>query len=209
MPGGPGGFPGGPGGFPGGPGGPGGFPPPPFPGPGGPGGFPPPPFPGPGPFPPGPFPIPIPIPIPIPFPPGPGPFPPGPFPGFVTVFINGGRFFPWITNSYRVRHFPGMNIAQALSSTGVVRINNNGRIVSVNGVVITGSVDTILRLNGRRIPESLLYFPVQSGESVGLELFVGPIGTPRNDDDSFQPYPEVIENNLEALQRLEETEQQG
>lgn len=102
-----------------------------------------------------------------------------------------------------------MNVAQALASTGVVRINNNGRIISVNGVVVAGSTDTILRLNGRRIPESLIFIPIQSGDTVGLELFVGPIGTPRNDEDGFQPYPEVIENNLEALQRLEEADQQG
>lgn len=162
------------------------FPPPPPPGP-----FPP--FPGPGPFP-----LPIPLPIPIP-----GPFPPN-F-GFVTVVVNGGNFYPWITNSYSVRHFPGMNIGQALASTGVVRFNVNGRIISVNGIVIAGNVEVILRLNGRPIPQTLLNLPIQSRDVVGLEVFVRVL---RGNEWGSDQLSGILENNFEELQRLEEEDQQ-
>ncbi|MBP3967405.1 hypothetical protein [Paenibacillus lignilyticus] len=123
------------------------------------------------------------------------------------VVINGGTFFPWVTQVYNVRHFPNMTLAQALAGTGVVRFGNNGRIISVNGVATVGSVDTILRLNGRRIPESLLYLPVQFNDTVGLELTVSPFGGPRGDDEHFGLHPDQIENNYEQLKLLEENNQ--
>ncbi|WP_188996615.1 hypothetical protein [Paenibacillus nasutitermitis] len=184
----------------------------PVPGGGGPGTFPP--GPGPGPFPPGPG----------PFPPGPGPFPPGPFPpgpgpippfpipfppfpvplpNFVTVVINGGRFFPWVTQAYRVRHFPGMSVYQALAATGVVQFNRNGQIAFVNGVAVAGDVGTIVSLNGRRIPPSLFYLPVQAGDSVGLDLILTGSGTviPRTLPDTpyALPYNLEIVNNYDHI----------
>ena len=167
----------------GGPGGPG------FPG--GPGHFP-------GPFP-GPFPIPFPIPIPIPIGPGPGPFPFPQYP-FVRVIINGGNFFPRATTAFLIRHFPGMSIGQTLAASGVVRFSPNGRIVFVNGVAIGGPVNVIVRLNGRPIPQTLLTFPVQSGDTVELELIVT---GPRVDEFSSHPLASRVENNFDELQRLE------
>ncbi|MEV5029376.1 hypothetical protein [Paenibacillus sp. LPE1-1-1.1] len=186
FPPGPGPFPPGPGPFPPGPGpfppGPGPFPPGPGPFPPGPGPFPP----GPGPFPPGPgpfppprppFPFPFPIPFPIPF-----PFPPGPQ-ASVTVVINGGRAFPYVTQAYRVRFRPGLTIYQALAETGVVRFNFNGQIISVSGIPIGGNISYQLQLNGRVIPASLLNFPLQRNDSVALQLFYNPF--PREDGDEF------------------------
>ncbi|WP_187768106.1 hypothetical protein [Paenibacillus sp. PL91] len=207
-PGGPGGFPPGPGPFPPGPGpfppGPGPFPPGPGPFPPGPGPFPPGPGPfppGPGPFPPGPGPFP---PGPGPFPPGPGPFPPGPGPfpfpfpipfpipfpfppvpqASVTVVINGGRIFPYVTQAYRVPFRPGLSIYQALAETGVVRFNFNGQIVSVSGIPIGGNISYRLLLNGRIIPATLLNFPVQRNDSVALELIFRPF--PREEDSEAE-----------------------
>ncbi|MFB9325784.1 hypothetical protein ACFFSY_07575 [Paenibacillus aurantiacus] len=189
--------------------GPGPFPPPPgpgpFPPPPGPGPFPPPP--GPGPFPPGPGPFPPPPP-PGPFPPGPGPFPPFPIPiplpiplppgpgRFVTVVVNGGIAFPWVTNSYRIPHFPGQTIYQALAATGSVRFGPGGRIVSVGGVSIGGGVLVQLLLNGQRIPQSLLSFPVHAGDVVAVQLFLA--GTGQQREDYAQPiHNEAYTNPLQ------------
>ncbi|NBD27548.1 hypothetical protein [Paenibacillus glycinis] len=98
-----------------------------------------------------------------------------------------------------------MNVGQALASTGVVRFGNNGRIISVNGVVIAGNVDLVLRLNGRPIPQTLLYLPVHRGDSVGLELFVT---GPRSNDPDAPAFPGQVENNFDELQRLEAEEAQ-
>ncbi|MFC4098588.1 hypothetical protein [Paenibacillus xanthanilyticus] len=197
--------------------GPGPFPPPPPPGPGpwppGPGPFPPPPPPGPGPWPPGPGPFPPPPPPgPGPWPPGPGPWPPGPgpwpipfplpiptplppFPGnFVTVVLNGGTAFPWVTNSYRVPHFPGQTVYQALAATGAVRFGPSGRIVAVGGVSTGEGVLVQLLLNGRRIPQSLLSFPVQAGDAVAVQLYLGGPGSlPR--EDYAQPVSNEVYTN--------------
>lgn len=143
------------------------FPTPPAPSP-----FPPPPFPGPGPGPgPGPFP---PFPGPGPFPPfpGPGPFPPFPGPRFVTVVINGGRQFPWLTRSYSIRWSQGVTVRQALQATGVVQFGFGGGIVSVGGVY-TGpgsNIREVIRLNGRVIPIGWLNVPIQWNDAIGLEL---------------------------------------
>ncbi|MFX3631313.1 MAG: hypothetical protein ACE3L7_18615 [Candidatus Pristimantibacillus sp.] len=181
FPPGPGPFPPGPGPFPPGPGpfppGPGPFPPGPGPFPPGPGPFPP----GPGPFPPGPgpFPGPFPFPFPVPFP-FPFPFPPG-IPATVSVFINGGRFFPNVTQGYRIRFRPGITIYQALAQTGVIRFTFNGQISSVNGIPIGGPISYILRLNGRVIPSTLLNFPLQRNDTVQLELIFSPSSRPEDD----------------------------
>ncbi|NBC73172.1 hypothetical protein GT003_29780 [Paenibacillus sacheonensis] len=106
---------------------------------------------------------------------------------------------------YTVRHFPGMSVGQALISTGVVRISNNGRIISVSGVAVTGSVEAILRLNGRPIPHTLLNLPIQNGDSVGLELIVRVL---RGEEQDALPLSGQVENNFEQLQRLEAEEQQ-
>ncbi len=98
-----------------------------------------------------------------------------------------------------------MSIGQALALTGVVRFSNNGRIISVNGVFIAGNVDTILRLNGRPIPQTLLYLPVHRGDVVGLQLVVT---GPRGEEEYAPLLAEQVENNFEQLQRLEEEEQQ-
>ena len=163
-------------------------------------------FPGPGPFP---FPVPVPIPVPGPGPfptpvpiPGPGPFPPSQAP-FVTVFINGGAAFPAITNSYAVAYFPGMSVAQALAATGVVRFDNNGFIIAVNGIPVTGNVNVIVRLNGSQIPQTLLTFPVQNNDTVGLDLV---ITGPRSRESETLQLLGQVENNYELLQRLEAEE---
>jgi len=137
----------------------------------GPGPFPP--FPGPGPFPPFPGPGPFPpFPGPGPFPPSPGPFPPFPAQRFVTVFINGGRQFPWLTRTFNIPHRFGMTVRQALAATGTVQFGLGGQIVSVGGVY-TGpgsNIRTTVRLNGRFIPPGLLNTPVQPGGFISLEL---------------------------------------
>ncbi|WP_090639073.1 hypothetical protein [Paenibacillus sp. UNC496MF] len=117
--------------------------------------------------------------------------------------MNGGGFFPWLTSAYNVRHFPGMNVGQALASTRIVRFANNGRIIAVDGVVIAGNVEVIVRLNGRPIPQTLLFLPVRAGDFVGLELFVR---GPRADEAAFD-YASQVENNFAELQRLEAEEQ--
>lgn len=167
---GPGLFPPGPGPFPPGPGpgpfppGPGPFPPGPLPPGPGPGPFPP----GPGPFPPGPFPLPIPLPIP-----GPGPFPPPPFPGpaFINVRVIGGFAFPGATSSTFVPFYPGITLRQALISSGLVSFGPLGRITSVAGIRIFGSVGVGIFYNGRLIPESLLNAPAQPNSTIALQLF--------------------------------------
>ncbi|MDQ0063153.1 hypothetical protein [Paenibacillus harenae] len=184
LPPGPGPFPPGPGPFPPGPGpfppGPGPFPPGPGPFPPGPGPFPPGPGPfppGPGPFPPGPgpfppprppfpFPFPVPIPFPLPFPPGPQ--------AYVTVIINGGAAFPYVTQRYFVPYRPGISIYWALAQTGAVQFTPNGFIYAVNGIRIGGRVSYRLRLNGRVIPSTLLNFPLQPYDAVGIDLIYTP-----------------------------------
>ncbi|OUM94132.1 MAG: hypothetical protein A9Z00_00430 [Thermobacillus sp. ZCTH02-B1] len=139
----------------------------------GPGPFPP--FPGPGPFPPFPGPGPFPpFPGPGPFPPSPGPGPFPPFPGQrpVTVFINGGRQFPWLTRSYSIPHRFGLTVRQALAATEVVQFGLSGQIVSVGGVY-TGpgsNIRTTVRLNGRELQPGFLNAPVTPGSFISLEL---------------------------------------
>ncbi|GGG78004.1 hypothetical protein [Paenibacillus radicis (ex Gao et al. 2016)] len=138
--------------------------------------------PGPGPFPPGPFPFPFPLPVPFPV--------PGPFPvGSVNVWINGGSFFPNVTQGYRIPYRPGLSIFQALSATGVVQFSFNGQIESVSGIPIGGPIGYILRLNGRIIPTTLLNFPLQLNDSVTLELQYAPSGRP--DDEELADISDV------------------
>ncbi|WP_036720075.1 hypothetical protein, partial [Paenibacillus harenae] len=153
------------------------FPPGPGPFPPGPGPFPP----GPGPFPPGPGPFPVPFPVPFPFPffPGPGPI------ASVTVVINGGRFFPHVTQAYRVPFRPGLTIYHALAETRVVRFNVYGQITSVSGIPIGGNISYRLLLNGRIIPATLLSFPVQRNNSVALELIYSHF-TREDEQESFE-----------------------
>jgi hypothetical protein len=125
----------------------------------------------------------------------------------VTVVINGGRFFPWVTQAYRIRYFPGISIYQALVSTGNVRFGFNGRIVAVNGVIIADGIDTILRLNGRFIPESLIYLPLQIRDTVSLDIIL--IGRetviPRNEADDANAFlQEHVVNNYDLLQQQPE-----
>lgn len=176
--------------------GPGPFPPGPGPFPPGPGPFPP----GPGPFPPGPGPFP---PGPGPFPPGPGPFPPffppfppGPGPAFVTVVINGGRFFPNVTSAYRVPFRPGMSIRDSLALTGVVRFSFNGQIASVSGIPIGGPIQCVLRLNGRIIPQTLLTFPVQRFDTVAVELFFNVTGRSDEEDELPKELKDIAHLNV-------------
>ncbi|WP_052350664.1 hypothetical protein [Paenibacillus gorillae] len=142
----------------------------------------------PGPFPPGPFPFPFPLPVPFPVPfPGPGP---GPFPvGTVNVWINGGSFFPNVTQGYRIPYQPGLSIFQALAATGVVQFSFNGEIESVSGIPIGGPIGYVLRLNGRIIPATLLNFPLQLNDSVTLELQYAPSGRP--DDEELADISDV------------------
>ncbi|MFF2093241.1 hypothetical protein [Paenibacillus sp. NPDC058174] len=172
--------------------GPGGFPPGHGQFPPGHGHFPPGHPPGHGPFPPGPGPFPFPFPLPVPFPvpfPGPGPGP-GPFPvGTVNVWINGGSFFPNVTQGYRIPYQPGLSIFQALAATGVVQFSFNGDIESVSGIPIGGPIGYVLRLNGRIIPTTLLNFPLQLNDSVTLELQYAPSGRP--DDEELADISDV------------------
>ncbi|WP_174806346.1 hypothetical protein [Paenibacillus humicus] len=150
------------GGFPGGPGFPGGG----FPG--GPG------FPGGG-FPGGPG-------FPVPFTgagaPGTGPAGTVNTPAPVTVRIEGGESFPYVTEDYQIPYYDGMSIAQALEYTGVVRISPGGGVQSVGGVRndisddirIGDNVQYTLRLNGRQIPHTLLTFPVHRRDVIGIDL---------------------------------------
>jgi hypothetical protein len=101
-----------------------------------------------------------------------------------------------------------MTIYQALAATGAVRFRPNGRIAAVDGVVVTGNIDAIVRLNGRRIPESRLNLPVQRGDTIGLELVVRGAGIPREDEefeadtqrtDEIESNYELIEQNAEEV----------
>ncbi len=86
--------------------------------------------------------------------------------------MNGGRAFPWITRPYSVRHRFGMTIFQALQETGVIRFGWRGQILSVSGVYVGpgGGADVTLRLNGRIIPMSFLWTPIQRGDAIGVEV---------------------------------------
>ncbi|WP_168121578.1 hypothetical protein [Paenibacillus sp. HB172176] len=106
--------------------------------------------------------LPVPIPIPIPGPPVQQ--------GYVTVSINGGSLHPGITNAYTVNYQPGLNVYQALASTGVVQIAPNGTILSVSGVPVAGGVGYRIRLNGNIIASWQLNQPLQPGDTVSLEL---------------------------------------
>jgi hypothetical protein len=90
----------------------------------------------------------------------------------VTVFINGGRQFPWLTRTYRIPHRFGMTVRQALAATGAVQFGLGGQIVSVGGV-FTGpgsNIQTTVRLNGRLLPPGFLNTPVQPGSFISLDL---------------------------------------
>ncbi|MBD2847842.1 hypothetical protein IDH44_21825 [Paenibacillus sp. IB182496] len=109
--------------------------------------------------------MPIPLPIPVPIPPGPGA-------RSVTVVLNGGPRYPFVTQAYRVPFRPGLTVAEALAFTGAVRFGPSGNIVSVGGVFVGGNqVPYALRLNGRTVPLSLLYAPLQPGDTVEIQLF--------------------------------------
>ncbi|WP_050794354.1 hypothetical protein [Paenibacillus curdlanolyticus] len=99
----------------------------------------------------------------------------------VTVVINGGRAFPNITQAYSIRFYPGITIANALRSTGVVTIGPGGQIISVSGIPIVDGVHFNLLLNGRQIPSTLLNAPLQRGDTVALELFFRPGGRSQGD----------------------------
>jgi hypothetical protein len=113
----------------------------------------------------------VPVPIPV------------PSPNAVIVLINGGGVFPNITQAYSIAYYPGITIAQALRSTGVVVIGAGGQIFSVSGIPITDGITYSLTLNGRPIPSTLIYAPLQPGDSVELELFYRP---PLRDDDEYE-----------------------
>ncbi|WP_274648929.1 hypothetical protein [Paenibacillus humicola] len=134
------------------------------------------------------------------------------------MFINGGRFFPWLTRTHPVRFFRGITIYQALAATGVVRFGFGGRIVAVDGVFITGNIDVILRLNGRRIPQTFLFYPLQPRDTVSLELVVRGPGFPREDEfedmaaeqqfqDSFEYHPDAQQQNVDDDTRAEAEEE--
>ncbi|OXM14040.1 hypothetical protein [Paenibacillus herberti] len=97
----------------------------------------------------------------------------------MTVRIDGGESFPFVTEDYQIPFYDGMNIAQALEYTGVVRASPSG-LQSVGGVRndisddvrIGEGVQYTLRLNGRQIPHSLLSFPVHRRDVIGVELIV-------------------------------------
>ena len=65
-----------------------------------------------------------------------------------------------------------MTIFQALQETGVIRFGRNGQIISVSGVYVGpgGGAEVILRLNGRVIPMSILFAPIQRGDAIGVEV---------------------------------------
>ncbi|MBB3112627.1 hypothetical protein FHS18_004728 [Paenibacillus phyllosphaerae] len=86
-----------------------------------------------------------------------------------------------MTNSYQIRFYPGITIYQALASTGNVRFGPSGQVIAVDGVAIGGGVNYALLLNGRRIPHSLINFPLQPNDVVALELFLSGVG-PREDE---------------------------
>ncbi|MFC3252619.1 hypothetical protein ACFOLF_14855 [Paenibacillus sepulcri] len=96
-----------------------------------------------------------------------------------------------------------MTVYQALAGTGVVRFNNFGQIIFVSGIAIVGDIGTILRLNGRLIAESQLYLPIQSGDTVGLELILTGAGAviPRSIQDAGTalPYNLQLENNYDLI----------
>ncbi|QJC53658.1 hypothetical protein HGI30_20405 [Paenibacillus albicereus] len=110
-------------------------------------------------------------------PPGPTVTPNAPAP--VTVRIDGGESFPYVTEDYQIPFYEGMNIAQALDYTGVVQATTSGvkavggvRNDTTDDVRIGGGVQYVLRLNGRQIPHSLLSFPVHRRDVIGIELIV-------------------------------------
>ena len=112
---------------------------------------------------------------PGPFPPfpGPGPFPPGPgpFPRFVTVFINGGRQFPWMTRtttspSIRADGAPGAR----QYGRSAVRPRRTNRVGRRRFTGPGSNIRTIVRLNGRVLPPGFLNTPVQPGSFISLEL---------------------------------------
>ncbi|PZD95493.1 hypothetical protein DNH61_13245 [Paenibacillus sambharensis] len=104
--------------------------------------------------------------------PGPYPLPPESPASYITVVINGGAAFPWITQPYSVRYRPGLTVYQALAETGIVRFSWNGQLISVGGVY-TGAgsgVSYSIRLNGQPLPPALLSTTVPPGASIGLTL---------------------------------------
>ncbi|CAM4410056.1 hypothetical protein [Paenibacillus tarimensis] len=104
--------------------------------------------------------------------PYPYPQPPEAPASFITVVINGGTAFPWITQPYSVRYRPGLTVHQALVETGVVRFSWNGQLLSVGGIYMgAGSgISYTIRLNGQHVPPALLSTAVPPGASIGLTL---------------------------------------
>ncbi|GLX70212.1 hypothetical protein MU1_45580 [Paenibacillus glycanilyticus] len=75
-----------------------------------------------------------------------------------------------------------MSIRGALAATGVVRFSFNGQIASVSGIPIGGPIQSILRLNGRVIPQTLLTFPVQRFDTVAIDLTFNITGRSEEDE---------------------------
>ncbi|XEC95477.1 hypothetical protein AB6A23_02565 [Paenibacillus tarimensis] len=107
------------------------------------------------------------------------------------MFINGGRSFPYITQSYRVRYRPRLTIYQALLETGVVRFSPSGRIVSVSGVFVGPNVNSVIRLNGRVVPSTALYYPIQRGDWIEVGLSYGLL---REEENSTSETAETIQD---------------
>ncbi|MNE86559.1 hypothetical protein D3C80_1836730 [compost metagenome] len=55
-----------------------------------------------------------------------------------------------------------------------MQFDDNGQIFSIGGVEIDDHIQYQLQLNGRIIPQSLLSFPVQSNDTITVELFTPP-----------------------------------